>query len=303
MPVDLNRVSKESQVSTPQAGIFDRSYQYHLFFELSLGSGRDEQAIRRALAALNALKSEQTPVILALGPELWSRLDTRFSFPPFSLEGHVPATQGDLWVWVQGKSRSDVFDTGLKVRDLVDEVFSAQLELNGFVYHDMRDLTGFVDGIGNPSGEKAEKATFIAEPHPGAGGSWLLTQKWVHNLKAFNELGVPDQEKVFGRTKVDAVEFSPEDMPEDSHVGRTDVDRDGVPQKMWRRSVPYGDTTEHGLYFVAFACELDRHDYLLRRMYGIADDTVRDRLLDFSRPVMSSWWYVPTQAWIDGVSE
>ena len=66
----------------------------------------------------------------------------------------------------------------------------------------------------------------------------MLTQKWVHDLKAFNALAVPDQEKVFGRTKADAVEFSPEEMPDDSHVGRTDVDRDGVPQKMRRRSVP-----------------------------------------------------------------
>lgn len=289
-------------MSTPQAGIFDRSFQYHLFFEFSLTSGLSDTAVRDLVHRVNVLKQAGTPVMLAFGPNLWSRLDNRFSFPPFSLEGHVPATQGDLWVWVQGKSRSDVFDTAMQVRDAVGDDLALQLELNGFVYHDMRDMTGFVDGIGNPTGEKAELATFIPDSHPGAGGSWLLTQKWVHNLKAFNALPVEEQEKVFGRTKADAVEFDEDKMPADSHVGRTDVDRDGVPQKMWRRSVPFGDTSEHGLYFVAFACELDRHDYLLRRMYGIADDTIKDRLLEFSRPVMSSWWYVPTQDWLDGIS-
>ena len=290
-------------MSTPQTGIFDRSYQHHLFFEFCLGSGQEMQAVRAALRQLNSLKSEKTPVLMAFGPALWEQLDTRFSFPPFSLEGHVPATQGDLWVWVQAKERGDLFDAGMQVRDAVGELLSTQLELNSFVYHDMRDLTGFVDGIGNPTGDKAEKAAFIAEPHPGAGGSWVLTQKWVHDLKKFNQLPVNEQENVFGRTKEDAVEFDEERMPANAHVGRTDVDRDGVPQKMWRRSVPYGDSSEHGLYFLAFCCELDRYDYLLRRMYGIADDTVKDRLLDYTRPVMGSWWYAPDQEWLDKISE
>ena len=109
---------------------------------------------------------------------------------------------------------------------------------------------------------------------------------------------MPEQEKVIGRTKADAVEFDAAQMPEDAHVGRTDVSHNGVPQKIWRRSVPYGNTAEHGLYFLAFSCELDRFDYLLRRMYGMADDTVQDRLLDYSQPVMSSWWFAPTSAWL-----
>ncbi|MCG8394998.1 MAG: Dyp-type peroxidase [Pseudomonadales bacterium] len=289
-------------MSTPQTGIFDRSYQHHLFFEFCLGSGQDLDAVRQALIRIRDLKSDTTPLLVAFGPALWEALDGRFTFPAFSLEGHVPATQGDLWVWVQARDRGDLFDTGMQVRDAVGDLLSTQLELNGFVYHDMRDLTGFVDGIGNPSGEKAEQAAFIAEPHPGAGGSWVLSQKWVHDLKAFNQLPVSEQENVIGRTKADAVEFDEERMPPDSHVGRTDVDRNGVPQKIWRRSVPYGDSSEHGLYFLAFSCELDRYDYLMRRMYGIADDTVRDRLLDFSQPVMSSWWYAPSQEWLDKIN-
>ena len=75
-----------------------------------------------------------------------------------------------------------------------------------------------------------------------------------------------------------------------------------VCQKIWRRSVPYGDSSEHGLYFLAFSCELDRYDYLLRRMYGIADDTIKDRMLEFTHPVMSSWWYAPDQEWLDKIN-
>ena len=288
-------------MSTPQSGIFDRSYAHHVFFEFSLGSGHKTESLRQALRDLVALKSEKTPVLLGFGPDLWACFDSRFSFPPFSLEGHIPATQGDLWVWVQAREAGDLFDTTMQVRQAVGDLLATQLELTAFVYHDMRDLTGFVDGIGNPTGEKAEQATFIAEPHPGAGGSWVLTQKWIHDLGKFNQLPVSEQENVLGRTKEDAVEFDDERMPADAHVGRVDVDRDGVAQKMWRRSVPYGDSGQHGLYFLAFCCELDRYDFLLRRMYGIADDSVKDRLLEFTRPVMGSWWYAPSQDWLDAL--
>ena len=123
----------------------------------------------------------------------------------------------------------------------------------------------------------------------------------MHDLEAFSALSVTDQEQVFGRTKEDAVEFSDDEMPADAHVGRTDVERDGVPQKIWRRSVPYGGVMEHGSYFVAFSCELDRFDYLLRRMYGMIEDGVRDRLTHFSTPVMSSWWYAPTRAFLQAI--
>ncbi|EKF75093.1 Dyp-type peroxidase family protein [Alcanivorax hongdengensis A-11-3] len=285
-------------MSTHQAGIFDRSYQHHLFFEYCLGSNSDLAAVRGALAALVDISDDNMPVLLAFGPGLWRELGGKFDFPGFSLDGHIPSTQSDLFVWVQARDRADLFDRGMAVRNLIGDSLASQLELTGFVYHDMRDLTGFVDGIGNPTGDRALQAAMIPEPHPGAGGSWVLGQKWNHDLASFNKLPVAEQENVIGRTKADAVEFDDERMPANAHVGRVDVDRDGVAQKIWRRSVPYGTTTEHGLYFLAFSCELDRFDYLMRRMYGIADDAVVDRLLDYTRPAMSSWWYAPSQEWL-----
>lgn len=288
-------------MSEHQTGIFDRHYTQHLFLEFVLGGGHDLGAIRAALREALANGNERTPVMVAFGPDLWRRLDHRFDFPPFSLEGKVPATQGDLFVWVQAENRSELFDTGHAVQHGLGAQLQLQLDVQAFVYHDQRDLTGFVDGIGNPEGAAARQAALIAEPHPAAGGSWVLSQKWVHDLQAFAALPVPEQENVFGRTKADAVEFDEARMPPDSHVGRTDVAHHGTPQKIWRRSVPYASSTEAGSYFLAFACELDRFDYLLRRMYGLAGDGVRDRLLDFSRPVTSSWWYAPPQGWLDSL--
>lgn len=286
------------QAGTSQPGIFDKRFGEQVFLEYALARGMSDADVREALSAVLALGSDDVVITLAFGPQLWAMLDGRFDFPPFSLEGQVPATQGDLLVWIQTPDRSHGFDASLAVHRALGDRFSTQLEINGFVYHDMRDLTGFVDGIGNPQGDKAHQAALVGDGHPGAGGSFVLTQKWIHDLDAFEALSVPEQERVIGRTKADAVEFSDEDMPADAHVGRTDVARDGVPQKIWRRSVPYGNTTEHGSYFVAFSSELDRFDYLLRRMYGMIEDGVRDRLTTFSSPVMSSWWYAPTTTFL-----
>ena len=278
-----------------QPGIFDKSRSQHVFLEYSLRQGENRPAM---VAALRALVAETVPgdtlPVLAFGHRLWSMLDHSFDVPPFSLEGKVPSTQGDLLVWLQGNDRSNLFDASMQVDHLLRDLFSLQLEVQSFVYHDMRDLSGFVDGIGNPAGEKALDAAIIKGGHPGAGGSFVLTQKWVHDLDVFNAHSVEEQENIFGRTKADAVEFDEERMPADAHVGRTDIARDGVPQKIWRRSVPYGSVSEHGLYFVAFSCELDRLDYLLRNMYGMNEDGIRDRMLEFTQPLTSSWWYAPT---------
>ncbi len=286
-----------------QQGIFDRSHQHHVFLEFTRNESAVGSDARAALARLADLALGTTVRVTALGPTLWRELDDAFSFPPFSLDDKAPSTQGDLFVWLQDSDRGNLFDASRAVAGSLGAAFSLQLEVNGFVYHDMRDLTGFVDGIGNPQGEKAHQAALVPPSQPGAGGSFVLSQKWVHQLDAFNALAETEQERVIGRTKKDAVEFSADDMPADAHVGRTDVDHDGVPQKIWRRSVPYGSTSEHGLYFLAFSCDLSRFDYLMRRMYGMTGDGITDRLLDYTRPVSGSWWYAPTQEWLSALRE
>ncbi len=96
-----------------------------------------------------------------------------------------------------------------------------------------------------------------------------------------------------GRTKVEDVELEGEAMPPDSHVSRTDSEEDGVALKIYRRSAPYGTVSEHGLYFVAFACDPHRFDVQLRRMYGLTGDGLSDRLIEYSRAVTSAYWFAP----------
>ncbi|MDF1630218.1 MAG: Dyp-type peroxidase [Alcanivoracaceae bacterium] len=278
-----------------QPAIFDRNSRQHLFLEFIRRPGTTDEAARQALATVVGADSGIVKTVFACGPALCQQFGMPVSFTDFSLDGVVPATQADLFVWLQADHRSHLFDLAMSFRQHLDPVFTLQLEQDGFVYHDMRDLTGFVDGIGNPEGEAALRAALLPEGQAGAGGSFVFAQLWRHDLASFNQLSVAEQENVFGRTKVDAVEFDDERMPQDAHVGRTDTDHDGVPQKIWRRSVPWGASSQHGLYFLAFSCEVERFDYLLRRMYGIAEDGVRDQLTHYSAPQTGSYWYAPTQ--------
>lgn len=277
---------------TCQPGIFDKHCREHQFVEYAICQHADAGKLLAQLKDILALSNDQLLITLAFGPALWARLPQGFAFPAFSLAG-LESTQGDLLLWIQGENRSLVVDAMLTAHRRLATLGSVQLELPAFVYHDYRDISGFVDGIGNPEGDKGRLAALVPDNQPGAAGSFVITQKWVHQLDAFEALPVAEQERVFGRTKADAVEFDEDKMPPDSHVGRTDDDV----MKIWRRSVPYATTVEQGTYFVAFSCEQERFDYLLKRMFGQDESGVVDRLTTFSTPVMNSYWFAPAADW------
>ena len=114
-------------MSEHQAGIFDRSFTEHLFLEFALGGGHSVEAVLAALREALAVAGERTPVLMAFGPGLWDRLGEGFDFPPFSLEGMVPATQGDLLIWIQADNRSALFDAGLRGHRLLARELDLQL--------------------------------------------------------------------------------------------------------------------------------------------------------------------------------
>jgi porphyrinogen peroxidase len=118
--------------------------------------------------------------------------------------------------------------------------------------------------------------------------------RWVHDLDAFNHLEVDEQERVIGRTKQDSRELVGTAKPPTAHIARVEMSVGASEVEIFRRSVPYGTVTEHGLYFVAFSADPTRYDRMLARMFGTADDGVRDRLTDFSRPVSGAYYFAPS---------
>lgn len=267
--------------------------------------------IARALVEVRAAarpgRGDGPAVVVAFGPQFWGEIapaatpgDRPEGLCDFAvIEGAggllAPATKRDLLFWVQGDARGDVLDRALAIHRALGAAAHLELDLTGFAYRDSRDLTGFIDGTANPKDAERREVALVQAGLPGAGGAFVLSQKWVHDLEAFRALPVAEQERVIGRTKADSIELEGAAMPADSHVSRTDVKRGDVAQKIYRRSTPFGGAAEHGLYFLAFAREPSRFDVQLRSMFGVSEDGLCDRLTGFSRPTTGSYWFAPSE--------
>ncbi len=286
---------------SPQDDIFVEGNRFHWALEYTRLAASEPRAIADAVRRALSGAAEDKNVVVAFGHALWNDLAADRvpaglrSFESLGGPGkaEAPATQRDLLFWIHGPAMDTVFDTALSVHRVMAPVAGLDLDVPGFVYHDSRDLTGFIDGTANPKDEAARNAALVPSGTVGAGGAFVLTQQWVHDLGGFNALSLGDQEGVIGRTKSESVELQGDAMPPDSHVSRTDAKVDGIAMKIFRRSFPYGTVARHGLYFLAFACDVERFDVQLRRMYGVSGDGVHDRITEFSQAVTGSYWFAP----------
>ncbi len=293
------------RVRNPQPGIFAEGDRHHGFVEFDVRAANsdgtpDLAALGGALAGLvTGAGADPWHAVVAVGSKLARDLfgdDVPPGLRDFvAIEGEggrrAPATQHEILIWVHGGDSDVVFDAMRNAVGALEGLASVVGETAGFVYHDSRDLSGFIDGTENPDGDEARTVAVVGGG-PGQGGSLVFTQRWVHDFAAIESMPVPDQERVIGRTKPDSIELDP--LPPDSHVARMVVEDDsGEEMEIYRRSVPYGSTSEAGLYFLAFTDDLDKVDIMLRRMYGLIDGP-SDRLLEWTRPVSGSYWYAPS---------
>lgn len=293
-------------MTEPQTGLFFEGAPHHHYLELTLRGGASAEDIRASLAALLALEPKRDfTVITGFGPAVYERLQTPcppglIPFPGYSSAAEsAPATQADIWVWAQGTAADECLKIARSVMLALSDVAETKLEQQNLPATDNRDLIGFVDGTGNPKTWPAKEAAALDTE----GGSYLLTQTWHHRLAKFEAIPEAEQEAVVGRTKYDDIELEGDAMPPNSHVSRTDVDVDGVAQKVYRRSAVIGTAATHGLYFISFACDLSRHDIQLRRMYGMTEDGLTDRMIEFSEAVTGSYFYVPSRAGLKALAE
>ena len=179
-------------------------------------------------------------------------------------------------------------------------------EVHGFRYFDQRDLLGFVDGTENPTGQGAVAATVIgAEDAAFAGGSYVIVQKYLHDLTAWNALPVEAQEKVIGRSKLADIELDDAVKPSCAHNALTSItDADGRELEILRDNMPFG-TVGHGgsgTYFIGYAREPGRIERMLENMFVGLPPGNYDRILDFSRAVTGSLFFVPSPAFLEAVS-
>lgn len=295
-------------MAQPQPSVFAEGTQAHWFLHYHLVDGPDGADLDRVRAAISSVRGEAAGVTptdavnlaVGFGPDLLARLapyDVPDGFHPFTQVGDAPgpvavATQEDLFFWIHCNRVDRNFDVARQARRELDGLATLARETVSWVYHDNRDLTGFIDGTANPPVEEARELAVVGD-RPGAGGSFVITQRYIHDLDTFHAQDVPDQEATFGRTKADSIEL--EDKPANAHVARVEIDdEDGDEIEIYRRSVPYGNSEEFGLYFIAFSDGLEAFDRMLARMYGTAGDGIHDRLMDFTRPVSGAYYFTPS---------
>lgn len=245
-------------IISPQFGIFAQGTHAHYYLEFDLLPGITPM---QAVASFRRLRSPDVTsggvnFVIAFRGEVWREVAptlapvTTEPFPGIVGPGGVgpSARPHDVWIWISGGS-PDITWQHARAADLaVRDVASLVFEQEAFTYLDSRDLTGFIDGTKNPPVRRAADVAIVPPGQPGEGGSHVLAMRWVHDLDAFNQLSVAQQERVIGRTKVDSIELSEADKPPTAHIERVSVESGGVELEIFRRSVPYGTVGEAGLY-------------------------------------------------------
>lgn len=248
--------------------------------------------------------------VVGIGSEVWDRLvggarpRELHPFQPLRGPRHrAPATPGDLLFHVRARRMDLCFELARLIVDQLGTAVTVVDEVHGFKYFDERDLLGFVDGSENPEGVTADGAVYIGDEDPDfLGGSYVIVQKYVHDMAAWTSLTVEEQEHVIGRTKSANVELSDDVKPADSHVAlNTIVDDDGAEQKIVRENMPFGEVGrgEFGTYFIGYARTPAVTERMLRNMFIGDPPGTTDRILDFSTAVTGGLFFVPSADLLD----
>jgi putative iron-dependent peroxidase len=288
-----------------------------IFLVLRVNAGADDD-VRDFLADVSGLLRSvgfRAPdgglgCIVGIGSELWDRL---FGGPrPAELhplaeiagsKHTAVSTPGDLLFHIRAHRLDLCFELAQRLIERLREYAEVVDEVHGFKSFDERDLLGFVDGTENPVGGAAPAAAVIGDGDPGfAGGSYVLVQKYVHDLTTWDALPVEEQERVVGRTKLNDIELPDDVKPANSHVAlNTIVDADGEERQIVRFNMPFGrvGAAEFGTYFIGYARSPDVLEQMLQNMFVGKPPGNYDRILDFSTALTGSLFFVPTADFLD----
>lgn len=289
-----------------------------IFLTVTIDAGAEEQTAE-LLAGLSGLarsvafraRDDALLCTVGIGAGLWDRLYGASTRPlhlhPFEeIRGprHVAvATGGDLLFHVRARRADLCFELARHITSRLTGIGDVIDEVHGFTYFDERDLLGFVDGTENPEGAAALAAVTIGGEDPAyAGGSYVVVQKYLHDIDAWEALSVAEQERVIGRTKLDDLELPDAVKPSNSHVALNVVtDPDGTEREILRQNMPFGRLAdgEFGTYFIGYAADPGVVEEMLRKMFLGEPPGNTDRILDFSTARTGALFFVPSIEFLD----
>src|SRR5579864_2861237 len=293
-----------------------------IFLVARLNPGADHCATLRSFCAdipkllraveFRDLEGELSGVV-GFGSEAWDRI---FGPPrPAELHPfreiraggrHAVSTPGDLLFHIRAKNMDLCFELATQFMERLGTAVLTVDEVQGFRYFDDRDLLGFVDGTENPRGAAVTEAVLIGEDDPAfTAGSYVIVQKYLHDLNAWNALSTEAQERIIGRTKLSDIELDDSVKPTSAHSALTTIVENGKEIKILRDNMPFGrpGQGEFGTYFIGYSRSPRTIEQMLENMFVGRPAGNYDRLLDFSRAVTGNLFFVPSATFLENVTE
>ena len=251
--------------------------------------------------------------VMGFGAQAWDRLagpPRPVGLHPFReiLAGprHAVATPGDLLFHIRASRMDLCFELATQLMVRLGAAVTVVDEVHGFRYFDDRDVIGFVDGTENPVGRAAFEAAIIGdEDRAFAGGSYVIVQKYLHDMEAWNALTTEAQEKIIGRTKLADIELDDATKPSSAHNALTTITENGREVKILRDNMPFGSvgSGEYGTYFIGYARTPARTELMLQNMFVGRPEGNYDRLLDVSRAVTGNLFFVPSAPLLESLGD
>src|SRR5215472_7809801 len=292
-----------------------------IFLVVTINPGPDNRAIVRSFCAdlpglIRAVEFRELEAglscVMGIGSEAWDRLfgDPRpAELHPFreirAGPRHAVSTPGDLLFHIRAKRMDLCFEMAMQIMAKLRGAVSTVDEVHGFRYFDDRDLLGFVDGTENPRGEAVVEAALIGDEDAAfAGGSYVIVQKYLHDIDGWNALSTEAQERIIGRSKLSDIELDDQVKPTSAHNALTTITENGEERQILRDNMPFGQVGkgEYGTYFIGY-CRTPRvTEQMIENMFVGRPPGNYDRLLDFSRAVTGSLFFVPSVTFLDSVT-
>ncbi|MFC7645234.1 Dyp-type peroxidase [Streptosporangium lutulentum] len=233
--------------------------------------------------------------VAGIGSQAWDRL---FGGPrpaelhPFpELTGAVHravSTPGDLLFHIRAQRLDLCFALASQIMERLRGAVTVRDEVHGFSTSTCATCWASSTGPRIRSARRLGAAVLVGAEDPEfSGGSYVIVQKYLHDLQTWNALPVEAQERVIGRTKLDDIELDDAAKPADSHVALTTiVDPDGTERQILRDNMPFGTvgSGEFGTYFIGYARTPSVTERMLERMFLGDPSASHDRILDFSTP-------------------
>jgi porphyrinogen peroxidase len=290
-----------------------------IFLVLLIAAGR-ESDVGDALTEVGGIRRSvgfrvpeaKLGCVVGIGSDAWDRLYPGLPRPtglhPLPVyDGPVhyaPSTPGDLLFHIRAERMDLCFELAQRLTEHLGDTATVIDEVHGFRSFDERDLLGFVDGTENPEGEGALDAVTVTDTDEAAfaGASYVVVQKYLHDLTAWDALSTEAQERVIGRSKLSDIEMSDDVKPPDSHIALNVVeDENGSELDIMRFNLPFGTvgTREFGTYFIGYAKDPAVIEQMLQNMFCGTEDAAHDRILDFSTAITGNLFVVPTVDWLE----